>query len=77
MEVMRRKLHYLSIQRGRRGPRSAGLSSQPLMPSKMLPFPGNSVNKSADIPFMNLAMLFSDSYVNVFTDLPIEVPEVN
>jgi hypothetical protein len=47
------------------------------MPSKMLPFPGSSVNKSADIPFMNLAMLFSDSYVNVFTDLPIEVPEVN
>jgi len=37
----------------------------------MLPFPGNRVNKSADIPFMNLAMLFSDSYVNVFTDLLI------
>src|SRR4051812_31989372 len=59
---------HLSIQRGRRGPRNAGLSSQPLTPSKMLAFPGKSVNKSADIPFINLAILFNVSYVNVFTD---------
>ena len=47
------------------------------MPSNMLAFPGNRVNRSADIPFINLAILFSDSYVNVFTDLAKQMQEFN
>jgi hypothetical protein len=42
----------------------------------MLAFPGSRVNKTADIPFINLAMLFNASYVNVFTDLPEQVSGV-
>jgi hypothetical protein len=62
-------IDYFSIQRGRRGPRNEGLSSHPLTPSRMFDVPGKSVSNKAETPFISLAMLFRDSYVNVFTDL--------
>jgi hypothetical protein len=37
---------------------------------KNIAFPaGKRVEKMADTPFINLAILFNDSYITVFTDL--------
>lgn len=52
---------YFSIQRGSRGPRKVGLSSQPWIPSRIEVFPGKIANRSAEIPFISLTILLKDS----------------
>jgi len=60
--VMKTKTkNYFSIQRGKRGPRKVGRSSQPWIPSSILAFPGSSANTRAETPLISLTVLFNDS----------------